>query len=465
MLCFRRACKVSSAESTLPTTSFTLWEWGNRPSGRPTAWPRAILQLAAKSAGVKRIIYLGGLGDASASLSTHLLSRRETSAELRSYGPPLTEFRSAVIIGAGSISFEMIRYLTERVPVMICPRWVTTCIQPIAIADVVQYLVRALDVPDSAGKAIDIGSPSIETYRTMMLKYAAFRGLRRPLLQVPVLTPRLSSYWVDIFTPIDSAISRPLIEGLRSEVVCRNDLAQRLFPDVQPMSYERALECALAVPDLAAMVDRRAEQQFGNANPNSFLHQVKEEQGWVADIREGRACALPAQVFDVVEGIGGKRGWFYGDALWRLRARLDLLLGGSGMGSGRRDPDRLTQGDHLDFWQVQQLDRGRRLCLKAKMKVPGEAYLIFETFPESGNTTRLRSTALFRPKGLFGRIYWWMLLPMHRLIFNGMNAAIRSRSAAVANQQSMIGTCRFDVHPAAKIPPVGTPPRVDAAIS
>ncbi len=196
---------------------------------------------AAKAAGVQRIIYLGGLGDRTGELSPHLLSRQETSEALRQYGPPLTEFRSAVVIGAGSTSFEMIRYLTERVPVMICPRWVTTRIQPIGIDDVLRYLTAALTEPESVGKTIDIGSPSIETYRTMMLRYAAQRGLRRPLLQVPVLTPRLSSYWVDIFTPISPRISRPLFEGLRSEVVCRNNLARELFPQIDPLTYEEAL--------------------------------------------------------------------------------------------------------------------------------------------------------------------------------------------------------------------------------
>ena len=204
---------------------------------------------AAKAAGVERIIYLGGLGDRNSKLSAHLLSRQETSEALREYGPPLTEFRSAIVVGAGSTSFEMLRYLTERLPIMICPRWVTTRIQPIAIDDVISYFVAALDVPESAGQTIDIGSPSVETYRTMMLKYAAHRGLRRPLIQVPVLTPRLSSYWVDLFTPISPSISRPLIEGLRSEVVCRDSLARELFPGIQPMSYETALERALRVPN------------------------------------------------------------------------------------------------------------------------------------------------------------------------------------------------------------------------
>jgi len=384
---------------------------------------------AAKRAGVQRVIYLGGLGDANnTKLSVHLASRQESGEELRAWGPPVTEFRSAVVIGAGSLSFEMIRYLTERLPIMICPRWVTTRIQPIAVADVVRYLVQAVDVPESAGKTIDIGSPSIETYRSMMLKYAAARRLQRLLLQVPVLTPRLSSYWVDLVTPIDSAISRPLIEGLRSEVVCRNDLAQRLFPKIHPMPFEQALQRALAVPNLEDMANRRAEKQFRSANPESFRHRVKEDEGWVVDIREGLCEAAPKQLFSTVEGIGGERGWFYGDWLWHLRGWLDDLMGGKGMDKGRRDPDRLQVGDKVDFWEVVEMEAGRRLVLKAKMKLPGEAYLMFEVFPEGRCKSRLRSTALYRPRGLFGRWYWWALLPLHRYIFRGMNAAICRRA-------------------------------------
>ena len=349
----------------------------------------------------------------------------------------MTEFRSAVVIGAGSLSFEMIRYLTERLPIMICPRWVTTRIQPIAVEDVVRYLVQAIDVPESAGKTIDIGSPSIETYRSMMLKYAAVRRLRRLLLQVPVLTPRLSSYWVDLVTPIDSAVSRPLIEGLRSEVICRNDLAQRLFPEIHPMSFEQALQRALVIPNLSDIATRRAETQFGSRNPESFRHRVKEEEGWVVDIREGRCDVRPSQLFSTVEGIGGERGWFYGDWLWSLRGWLDRLMGGNGLDKGRRDPDRLQVGDKVDFWEVVEIESGRRLVLKAKMKLPGEAYLMFEVFPEGLSGSRLRSTALYRPRGLFGRLYWWLLLPLHRYIFSGMNAAIRRRAqlSSVSREQ------------------------------
>ena len=384
---------------------------------------------AAKNAGVQRVIYLGGLGDAdNTNLSVHLTSRQESGEELRAWGPPVTEFRSAVVIGAGSLSFEMIRYLTERLPIMICPRWVTTRIQPIAVEDVVGYLAQAIEVPASAGKTIDIGSPSIETYRSMMLKYAALRGLRRFLLQVPVLTPRLSSYWVDLVTPIDSAISRPLIEGLRNEVTCRNDLAQRLFPGIHPMSFEQALQRALAVPNLAEVANRRAEKQFASRNPGSVRHRVKEEEGWVVDIREGFCEARPSELFSTVEGIGGQRGWFYGDWLWSLRGWLDRLLGGRGTDRGRRDPDLLRVGDKVDFWAVVEIEVGRRLVLKANMKLPGEAYLMFETFPDCMSGSRLRSTALYRPRGLFGRLYWWVLLPLHRYIFSGMNGAICRRA-------------------------------------
>ncbi len=359
-----------------------------------------------------------------------MLSRQETSEALRQFGPPLTEFRSAVVIGAGSTSFEMIRYLTERVPIMICPRGVTTRIQPVGIDDVLRYLTAAITVPESVGKTIDIGSPSIETYRTMMLKYAAQRGLRRPLLQVPVLTPRLSSYWVDIFTPISPRISRPLFEGLRSEVVCGNNLARELFPQIDPLTYEEALAQALRIPNLEALVERQMDPR-GSANSWLARH-FAEHQGWLADIHQGRVAASPEQVFSVVEGIGGRRGWFYGTSLWRLRALLDRVVGGVGMGTGRRDPDRLQRGDSLDFWQVDEIEPGRRLLLKARMKIPGEAFLQFEVFTESPGTTCLRSAALFRPRGVFGRLYWWALIPIHKYIFRGLNAAICKRAACAA---------------------------------
>ncbi len=393
---------------------------------------------AAKAAGVKRIVYLGGLGDHNSALSAHLRSRQETSRTLCQYGPPLTEFRSAVVIGAGSTSFEMVRYLTERVPIMICPRWVTTRVQPIAVSDVITYLVAALAVPESSGQSIDIGSPSIETYRTMMLKYAKQRGLRRPLLQVPVLTPRLSSYWVDLFTPISPSISRPLIEGLRSEVVCRNNLAQELFPGIQPLTYEAALERALGELDLTELIERVIEE-WSERKP-SFGRQFIEYEGWVADIREGQVAAPVPRVFKVVEGIGGRRGWYYATALWRLRALLDRAIGGAGMGEGRYDPDKLQPGDKLDFWEVDEIESGRRLRLKARMKVPGEAYLQFETFAEANGTTCLRSVALFRPLGLAGRLYWWILMPVHKIIFSGLNAAIRTR----ATRKSPVATAHAD---------------------
>jgi uncharacterized protein YbjT (DUF2867 family) len=391
---------------------------------------------AAKAAGVKRIIYLGGLGNSNQQLSAHLQSRQETSACLRQFGPPLTDFRSAVVIGAGSASFEMIRYLTERVPIMICPRWVTTRIQPIGIDDVVSYLVAALDEPRSQGLTIDIGSPSIETYRTMMLKYAAQRGLRRPLLQVPVLTPRLSSYWVDLVTPIPASISRPLIEGLRSEVVCSNRLAQEIFPQIKPLTYEQALQRALRIPDLPAIAGRRTAQLVKSSSLQSWLPQVVEDEGWVADIRESDVEASAERVFAVVEGIGGKRGWLHGMVLWRMRAWLDRMLGGAGMSAGRRDPDTLLAGDPLDFWRVEEIERGSQLLLKATMKLPGEAYLLFETIPDGAGRSLLRSSALFRPRGLLGRVYWWSLLPLHKYLFNGLNAAIRERAATCTSEHA-----------------------------
>jgi uncharacterized protein YbjT (DUF2867 family) len=374
----------------------------------------------AKTAGVKRIIYLGGLGDPGADLSQHLRSRQETGEALREAGVPVTEFRAAIIVGSGSVSFEMIRYLTERLPVMICPRWVFTRVQPIAVGDVLAYLVGALATPESAGKTIEIGGADLLTYGEMMLGYAQVRGLRRLLLPVPVLTPRLSSYWVYWVTPIPAEIARPLIEGLRNEVIVRDDTARRLFPHIQPMDYYSAVRQALA--DLkAARIDTTwsdalVTTQRGDSAPVTLA--VRE--GMFIERRQRTVQASPACVYRAFTGLGGEQGWLYFDRAWQLRGLLDRLMGGVGMRRGRRDPYEVRAGDALDFWRVETVAPDHLLRLRAEMRVPGEAWLQLEAEPLGEGQTRLIQTAYFAPKGLLGFLYWYGLYPIHGLIFSGL---------------------------------------------
>jgi uncharacterized protein YbjT (DUF2867 family) len=382
---------------------------------------------AARAAGVARIIYLGGLGDPGLGLSSHLRSRQETADALRKSGIPVTEFRAAVIVGSGSISFEMVRYLTERVPLMVCPRWVYTRIQPIGIEDVLSYLTAALERAESTGTVVQIGGADVVSYGEMMLGYARVRGLRRVLLPTPVLSPRLSSYWVHWVTPIPASIARPLIEGLRNEVVLRDDSAARLFPEVHPASYEAAVR--LALRDLG---ERKVETNWcGSVVSNPGLSApvcLSSSEGMIAERRERFVRAPAEAVFAVFAGLGGKRGWLALDWTWRLRGLVDRMLGGVGFRRGRRDPDDLRVGDAVDFWRVELVEQGRLLRLRAEMKVPGLAWLEFEAETRDDARTLLRQTAFFAPRGMAGLIYWWSLYPVHALIFSLLADRIARRS-------------------------------------
>lgn len=374
--------------------------------------------VAAKKAGVRRVIYLGGLAAAGANVSLHLKSRHDTGAVLRKYGPPLIEFRAGVIVGNGSISFEIIRCLTERLPVMICPRWVVTRTQPIAIDDVLAYLVAALDVSGCVEEPIEIGGATVETYRSMMLGYARQRGLRRWLFRLPVLTPRLSSYWLDLVTPFSPAVSRPLIEGLRSESICTRALALELFPQIHPLSYESAVSKALGrcapclpLPSLAPPV-----------------HQVLRAEGMICDLREVVVNASPDRVFAVLENLGGTQGWLSFDGLWRVRGWMDGLIGGVGNSRRRSRPIGMCAGDVIGFWRVERVEAQRTVLLYAEMKLPGAAWLHFDLRPDVSGRTLLRCCAWFQPKGLFGEIYWYVLYPIHLLIFNKQMTAVSRRA-------------------------------------
>jgi uncharacterized protein YbjT (DUF2867 family) len=387
-----------------------------------------IFSEAARDAGVRRIVYLGGLGVDDEKLSHHLRSRHETGAMLRVGGIPVTEFRAAIIVGSGSASFEMLRYLTERLPVMIAPRWVSTPCQPIAVRDVLAYLVAEAARAADASEIFEIGGADVLSYREMMLRYAKIRGLKRSLLVVPFFTPRLSSGWVHLVTPIPSTIARPLIDGLRSRVVVEDDSARRVFPNIEPVGYDDAV--------------RRALDRYSTVGPETTwfdAYDVKKlpgnftgtEQGMLIDRRQATADASPQSLFDVFTRLGGKRGWLYADGLWELRGVLDRLVGGIGTRRGRRSEDSIRVGDAVDFWRVESYEKDRLLRLRAEMRLPGYAWLQFEALPGDGpGESRLRQTAFFEPRGFFGYAYWFGVLPFHEFIFGNMAKRIAREAEA-----------------------------------
>jgi len=397
---------------------------------------------AAREADVSRIIYLGGLGDPAADLSEHLRSRQETGEALREAGVPVTAFRAAVIVGSGSVSFEMIRYLTERLPVMVCPRWVFTRVQPIGIRDVLDYLVAALETPESTGRVVEIGGADVLTYGEMMMGYAEVRGLRRFLLPVPVLTPSLSSYWVHWVTPIPVEIAHPLIEGLRNEVVVRDDTARQVFPSIRPMDYRSAVRLALTRlerGEIETVWSGALSSTRGDRPPVMLAMR----DGMIVERRQLMVAARPDVVYGVFSGMGGRRGWLYANWAWEIRGLLDRLTGGVGLRRGRRHPNQLRVGDALDFWRVESVIPGQLLRLRAEMRAPGLAWLEFETRPREGGGAGLLQTAFFAPKGLWGLLYWYLLYPMHTLIFSGMIRQIGRQ----AETRSLVCTHRSHASP------------------
>lgn len=374
---------------------------------------------AARNAGITRIIYLGGLALPGPALSEHLRSRQETGDELRRSGVPVTEFRAGVIVGSGSASFEMIRYLTERLPIMICPRWVYTRTQPIGVRDVLDYLTAALVVPESAGRIVEIGGAEIVTYGDMMTIYAKIRGLRRWMIPVPILTPRLSSYWVHLVTPIPSAIARPLVEGLRNENIVHDFRARNLFPYIRPLSYRAAAERALAELQ-AGDIESAWSDALSTTRSGMPPVILTMQRGMILEHRQRLISAQPADVFRIITGLGGRRGWLFMNWAWELRGLLDRVFGGVGLRRGRRDPDRLRVGDALDFWRVEAVEAERIVTLRAEMRVPGKAWLQFQIRADEKHKTWLTQTAFFAPKGLWGLMYWYLLYPIHRLIFSGL---------------------------------------------
>jgi uncharacterized protein YbjT (DUF2867 family) len=372
--------------------------------------------LAARAAGVRRIVYLGGLGTASG-LSPHLASRQEVGRILRESGVTTIELRASIILGSGSLSFEMIRALVERLPVLITPRWVRQLTQPIAIEDVIAYLAASPDAVVTRSEVVEIGGPDQVSYLDLIREHARQRGLRRLIIRVPVLTPWLSSLWLGLVTPVYARVGRKLIDSLRNETVVTSPRARELFPTIQPRGIREAIERARANEDREFAETRwsDARSSLGPVSPWGGAQSGSR----LVDSRATPVAATSTASFAAITRIGGDVGWYYANPLWRLRGALDLLVGGAGMRRSRRDPDALFPGDPLDFWRVEAVERDRLVRLRAEMKVPGRAWLQFEVLDE-GDHSVIRQTALFEPRGLAGLAYWYALYPIHSLIFAGM---------------------------------------------
>lgn len=376
------------------------------------------VRTAAENAEVHRIIYLGGMRPKGEHQSKHLQSRIETGNVLRDGSIPVTEFRAAQIVGSGSLSFELVRYLTERVPLLICPRWVQTPTQPIAIHDVLQYLVAALDQPESENEIIEVGGSDVLTYAEMFKTYADVRGLRRWIINVPFLTPRLSSHWVGLVTPISNVIARPLIEGLDNEVVVEDpEAARSLFPEIEPISFETAVQNALRGMEADAPPTEWKEPEPSRTAREPTIHLKLTEgvyrEDWTIDVDAPSDLA-----FSTVERLGGQTGWLYGNTLWRLRGWLDRLTGGIGLRKGRPSPNEMRVGDPVDFWRVEARENNHLVRLRAEMNLPGRAWLQYKVTPRNDNGTRLTQTALFEPKGLTGTLYWTLVRPLHKHVLD-----------------------------------------------
>ena len=375
---------------------------------------------AAKAAGVRRVIYLGGLGDSAESLSPHLRSRQRVGEVLRESLSGVMEFRASIVLGPGSLSFEMIRALVERLPVLILPRWVTAQAQPIAIEDLMAYLTAPLDAPPDSGSHIfEIGGADRTSYEGLMREYARQRGLTRGMIRVPVLTPRLSSLWLALVTPLLASVGRQLIESIRHATVVRDQAAEHVF-GVRPTGYAEAIQAALECEDADMTCRRWCGTPFSGRRGNYLV--------------DSRSCFVPVArelAFRPVLRVGGAFGWYYGNWLWTVRGLMDRLAGGPGMRRSSRRAGTPRTGDLVDCWRVEAFDPEGLLRLKADMKLPGRAWLQFEVHEWQGGAM-LSQTALFDARGVLGRVYWWILYPVHTMMFKGMlkgmaDAAVREK--------------------------------------
>ncbi|MBA2738684.1 MAG: SDR family oxidoreductase [Nocardioidaceae bacterium] len=391
---------------------------------------------AAADAGVGRLVYLGGLSPQHEELSTHMASRQRVGEILLESPVPTVVLRAAVVIGSGSASFEMLRHLTERLPIMITPKWVDSRLQPIAIRDVLRYLVDCATMPTGLNRAFDVGGPDVLTYKEMMQRYATVVGLRkRRMLRVPVLTPRLSSHWVGLVTPVPSGLAKPLVESVRhTSVTSEHDIADYVpDPPEGLVGFDRSVELALSRIQSLQVPTRWSSASTAGAPSNP----LPSDPDWAGgdlyvDERSREVDAPPAALWRVVEGIGGENGWYSFPLAWRVRGWLDRLSGGPGLRRGRRDPRDLVVGDVLDFWRVEEADDGRMLRLRAEMRLPGLAWLELEVGSTDGGTTTFHQRALFHPRGVLGRLYWWSVYPFHGIVFGSMQRNVARAAERLA---------------------------------
>jgi uncharacterized protein YbjT (DUF2867 family) len=387
---------------------------------------------ACAESGVGKIVYLGGLGADDRELSSHLRSRHEAGKLLREYNVPVIEFRASIVIGSGSLSFELVRALTERLPVMIAPRWVSVPTQPIAIEDIIDYLVAAAGLPVKESRVFEIGGADVVSYGEIIKEYASQRGLHRVIISVPVLTPRLSSLWLGLVTPIYARVGRKLIDSLRNSTVVRDPSALNVF-QIRPRGIREAIRRAL----------ENEEHEFALTRWSDALSSAGKTRTWggrrfgtrIVDSRTREIALDCTSVFAPVRRIGGDTGWYYADCLWALRGFFDLILGGPGLRRGRRNPESLLPGDHVDFWRVEAFEPDHLLKLASEMNLPGRAWLEFEVSCAATGSI-IRQTAIFDPLGLSGLLYWYLMYPFHKLVFAGMLRGICRTAARDVNDRA-----------------------------
>ena len=393
-------------------------------AARDREWAGTFVESARAAGDLEKVVYLGGLlpsREGPGSLSKHLASRAEVGEVLRE-GLPTLEFRAGPVIGSGSASFEMVRYLTERLPAMVAPKWIRNAVQPIGVRDVLAYLCGALDRPQETG-VVEIGAAPL-SFRDMMLEYARVRGLRRWIFPVPILAPGLAARWVGLVTPITNDLAVPLVRGVVRPVLADTSRARELFPEIEPIPYRAAVELALK-----RTIEGDISTRWSGSGGGDAGYRFDDREGIVREIRTRRVDASPEAVYRAFASIGGGRGWLVWNRLWTLRGLLDQLVGGPGLRRGRRHPIDLEAGEALDFWRVEEAQPPRLLRLRAEMKLPGRAWLQFEAVSE-GPTTRLVQSAYFMPSGLFGVLYWYSLYPAHRFIFSDLVDAIAADAEA-----------------------------------
>lgn len=384
----------------------------------------SIVKEASANAGIKRIIYLGSLGDRKSKLPPYHLSRNEVGDILRSGRVPVTEFRAAMIIGSGSASFDMMHALVNRLPFIMAPKFVNNVSQPISTRDTIRYLAGCLDVPESADKVIDIGGPDIISYREMMARLATQLDLKRKIIVLPLSISGFNPFWINLVTPIPTPLARMLIDGLQCRMTVENDTARKLF-SLQLLSFDDTIRRSLK-----RIRESQVETKWSNASFTPSLDQDLEIDhiDILKNVQRLEVNVLPHQLFKIFTKIGGEHGWFFGDMLWRIRGFVDKLIGGVGLRRGRRHPENLIPGDALDFWRVESVDVGKRIVLRAEMKAPGIAWLEFSAVPYGESSSVFIQTARFYPHGLAGYAYWYALSPFHLILFKKMSKEIARRA-------------------------------------